>query len=203
MGAFGRQMIEAPAGKSHMTTTETESAPPLCAPEWDARSLTELVAHLSERYRASTHERLAAIRRRLQEPRWWLEDPCEAAYGYLVDVFARLCEQVERHMSAEDNMLLPLVIAIEHPQVLSIRQSRDEVTRLVARVADEHRYIRYLLDELKSATRLLVSVSPSPSEKNIGLVSEVATFSMLLREQLDLEDRCLWPRALELFRQLP
>jgi hypothetical protein len=33
------------------------------------------------------------------------------------------------------------------------------------------------------------------------LATDVAMLALLLHEQLDLEDRCLWPRALDLLQQ--
>jgi hypothetical protein len=151
----------------------------------------------------TTEQRLELISDMLLSQPMWAEEVCDAAYDRLLDVLSRLGQQVHIHMLLEDSVLLPLVVGIEHPEVLTIGRSRAEIEHLVARVADEHRRIRRLVDELHQAVVPIISFSLLHPQKSVLLVGHVATLALLLREQLTLEDSCLWPRALELFRALP
>jgi iron-sulfur cluster repair protein YtfE (RIC family) len=182
-------------------TNQTQQPPPLCGPEWSARSLTELVAHLTERYRRSTHERLEAIHDALITPKRWSSERSEAAYCDFVDLFRCLADHVQSHLLLEDCALLPIVIAVEHPDVLAVRHSGDDVLNLVLRVADDHQQIRYLLDGLERSIQPNLSWTLLQPERHVP-VADLQALALLLREQFDLEDRCLWPRAQQLFRQL-
>jgi hypothetical protein len=102
----------------------------------------------------------------------------------------------------EDNRLIPLVLAIEHPELVV----RPPITRgmrgMVTKALDEHQQIERSIDTLEGGIQLLGKVALfQPLEQRLVL-DDVATLALLLREQMALEDKCLWPRAIELFRAL-
>jgi iron-sulfur cluster repair protein YtfE (RIC family) len=183
------------------------NSPDLTAPdsldrEWISRTLTELIAHIGERYRRATERRLDAVGLALAEasapPR-----PLQSVVSRLREMFAALDEQVGAHMKIEFDLLFPTIIALEHPQVLAARQSAAFVERLARQVTQDHARIRGLLDSLDSTVGPSLTHSLVQSPQLVMLIADVMTLTLQLRQQLELEDRCLWPRAGQLFRQLP
>jgi hypothetical protein len=77
------------------------------------------------------------------------------------------------------------------------------VGRLATQVTQDHARIRGLLDALDSTIGPSLAHSLVQSPQLVMLIADVMTLTLQLRQQLELEDRCLWPRASELFRQLP
>jgi iron-sulfur cluster repair protein YtfE (RIC family) len=172
-----------------------------CPSEWRSRSLARLVAHLSDRYRSPTELCLDALSDLFFRPRW-TGKPSEPVYERAIEAFTTLEQQVRAHLTFEDNRLIPLVLAIEHPELVSVRRSRVECEELVTKALDDHRRIERSIDTLEGGTRLLGMVALfQPLEQRLVL-DDVATLALLLREQMALEDKCLWPRAIEQFRAL-
>ena len=169
--------------------------------EWISRTLTELIAHIGERYRRATERRLDAVGLALSEASA-PPGPLESALTCLRETFIALDEQVGAHMKIEFDLLFPTIIALEHPQVLAVRQSAAFVGRLTTQVSRDHARIRGLLDTLDGAIGPSLAHSLVQSPHLVMLIADVTTLTMQLRQQLELEDRYLWPRAGELFQQL-
>ena len=184
-----------------MTTSENDLTESPCPGEWRSRSLARLVAHLSDRYRSPTELCLDALSDLFFRPRW-SGKPSEPPYARAIEAFTTLEQQVRAHMALEDNRLIPLVLAIEHPELVSVRRSRAECVELVTKALDEHQQIERSIDTLEGGIQLLGKIALfQPLEQRLVL-DDVATLALLLREQMALEDKCLWPRAIELFRAL-
>ena len=184
-----------------MTTSESDLTESPCPSEWRSRSLARLVAHLSDQYRSPTELCLDALSDLFFRPRW-TSQPSEPVYEHAIEAFTTLEQQVRAHLMFEDNRLIPLVLAIEHPELVSVRRSRVECEELVTKALDDHRRIERSIDTLEGGIRLLGMVALfQPLEQRLVL-DDVATLALLLREQMALEDKCLWPRAIELFRAL-
>jgi hypothetical protein len=159
------------------------------------------VAHLSDQYRSPTELCLDALNDLFLRPRW-SGKPGEPVYERAIEAFTTLDQQVRTHVTFEDNRLMPLVLAIEHPELVSVRRSRVECEELVTKALDDHRRIERSIDTLEGGIRLVGMVTLfQPLEQRLVL-DDVATLALLLREQMALEDKCLWPRAIELFRAL-
>jgi len=185
--------------------TESVNSPETTAPvrdgEWISRTLTELVAHIGECYRRPTERRLDAIGRSLANA----SVPPGRLGQALTDLRATLAELdecVSAHMKIEYDLLFPTIIALEHPQVLAVRDSAGFVDRLVVQVSGDHARIRHLLDTVDATVGPSLATSLAQCPDPVMLIAEVMTLTLHLRQQLDLEDCWLWPRAGELFRQL-
>jgi iron-sulfur cluster repair protein YtfE (RIC family) len=168
--------------------------------EWTSRTLTELIAHIGERYRRPTELRLDAVGRALADasaPPGRLRDTLDA----LRRTFVELDERVGAHMKNEYDLLFPTIIALEHPQVLAVRESAVFVSNLAAQVTEDHASIRRLLDALDAMIEPSLAASLVRSPEIVMLIAEIMTLTLHLREQLDLEDRSLWPRAERLFQR--
>jgi iron-sulfur cluster repair protein YtfE (RIC family) len=184
-----------------MTTSESDLTGSPCPSEWRSRSLARLVAHLSDRYRSPTELCLDALNDLFFRPRW-VGKPSEPIYERAIEAFTTLEQRVRAHMALEDNLLIPLVLAIEHPELVSVRRSQVECEELVRNALDDHRHIRHSVDALERAARPLATLQLFPPQEQMLVLDDVATLALLLREQIALEDTCLWPRAVDLFRAL-
>lgn len=168
-----------------------------CQPEWLLRPVSALAAHISAIYHARTRRELPLL---IQQAAG-LERMCRDNRAFhlrgLSVLLATLRDEVETHMWTEDDLLFPVLTARDHPAVLSTTISDDALVRLVGSLADEHTRIRYAVE------RLLEHMSDGD-----WIVAETPEWLMLHRrvdmlcadivEELDLEDRCLLPRALEM-----
>ena len=183
-----------------MNSPDTTTVTPVDR-EWTSRTLTELIAHIGERYRRATDRRLDAVGLALAEASA-PPGPLEPVLTRLRETFAELDEHVGAHMKIEFDLLFPTIIALEHPQVLAVRDSAGFVGGLTTQVAQDHASIRRLLDALDGVIGPSLVHSLLQSPDLVVLIADVMTLALQLRQQLNLEDRCLWPRASELFRQL-
>ena len=184
-----------------MTTSGRDPTGSPCPTEWRSRSLARLVAHLGDRYRTPTELCLDALNDLFFRPRW-VGQPSELIYERAIEAFTTLEQRVRAHMALEDNLLIPLVLAIEHPELVSVRRSRMECEELVRNTLADHRHIGRSVDELERAARPLATLQLFPPQEQMLVLDDVATLALLLREQIALEDSCLWPRAVDLFRAL-
>jgi iron-sulfur cluster repair protein YtfE (RIC family) len=184
-----------------MTTSESDLTGSPCPSEWRSRSLARLVAHLSDRYRSPTELCLDALNDLFFRPRW-SGKPGEPVYERAIEAFTTVEQLVRAHMALEDNLLIPLVLAIEHPELVSVRRLRVECEELVAKALDDHQRIERSIDMLERRIQPLVMVALFQPQEQRLVLDDVATLALLLREQMALEDKCLWPRAIELFRAL-
>ena len=129
--------------------------------------------------------------------------PSEPVYERAIEAFTTLEQRVRAHMVLEDNLLIPLVLAIEHPELVSVRRSRDGMRG----AGQEQRWTITGRSGARSmswsaASRPLATVRSFQPQEQMLVLDDVATLALLLREQIALEDKCLWPRAIELFRAL-
>ena len=184
-----------------MTTSESDLSKSPCPSEWRSRSLARLVAHLTDQYRSPTELCLDALSDLFFRP-GWTGKPREPVYERAIEAFTTLEQQVRTHLTFEDNRLIPLVLALEHPELVSVRRSRAECVELVTKTLDEHRRIERSIDTVEGGIRLSGTVALFQPREQRLVLDDVATLALLLREQMALEDKCLWPRAMELFRAL-
>jgi iron-sulfur cluster repair protein YtfE (RIC family) len=178
----------------------TYPAPFPCEVEWTSRSLEALAAHLNQRYRQPTRRRLEAIQSRLQEitPSGHAR---RAAHKRLAEAFSSLAETLDEHVWLEDEILCPAIVGVEHDPDSSDVGARKALCQLITTVKDEHRRLRRMVDALGHAIGEVTGL-PLPVDE-AELASDLEMLAMLLHEQVDLEDRCLWPRALALLQRQP
>jgi iron-sulfur cluster repair protein YtfE (RIC family) len=172
-----------------------------CDPEWSSKSLTELVAYLNQRYRRPLQQRLESIRSLLGQEASFENGDRRAAYERLGNSFERLRGTLDEHAWLEDEVLCPAVARVEYCIGAADPRAREALCMLVTTVADEHRLIRTRLDELERELGSVTRCALSPHEAL--LVADLEMLELLLSEQMELEDRCLWPRALTLLQPGP
>jgi iron-sulfur cluster repair protein YtfE (RIC family) len=172
-----------------------------CETEWSSKSLTELVAYLNQHYRRPQQQRLESIRSLLGREASFEDDGRQADYERLANSFERLRGTLDEHAWLEDEVLCPAVARVEYSIGAADPRAREALCMLVSTVADEHRLIRTRIAELEC---VLASVTRCAlSQEEALLVADLEMLELLLSEEMELEDRCLWPRALTLLQPGP
>jgi iron-sulfur cluster repair protein YtfE (RIC family) len=172
-----------------------------CETEWSSKSLTELVAYLNQHYRRPQQQRLESIRSLLGREASFEDDGRRADYERLANSFERLRGTLDEHAWLEDEVLCPAVARVEYSIGAADPRAREALCMLVTTVADEHRLIRTRIAELEC---VLASVARCAlSQEEALLVADLEMLELLLSEEMELEDRCLWPRALTLLQPGP
>ncbi len=172
--------------------------PTPCEPEWASKSLTELVAHLSQRYRRPLQERLESIRATLAQGDLFDDDDRRGDRDGLANSFERLRAVLDEHAWLEEEVLCPAVARVEYCVGAADPRAHEALSMLVMTVADEHGLIQRRIDELERALDALLA-GPM-SQREALLIADLEMLDLLLNEQLNLEDRCLWPRVLVLLQ---
>ncbi len=168
--------------------------PPECEELWQTRPLSSLIAHVSSVY----HHH---IRREL--PPLWQSVVAELDVGAwdarpglttLASLITELRDQLETHSWTEEDLLFPNLIALEHPTVLRHGLTRESLTQLLDRLQRKHTAVRRVMahiDDTLTALRSAAVRHPGVAAIRIG----VAQVCDRLIELLDLEERCVFPRA--------
>jgi hypothetical protein len=177
-----------------------------CEPEWLARPLTDLIRHLTHHYNKPIAHRLAGIGETAQQTRLAAAEVLGRTEHGLGAFAIRLSGLVttlrlvlEAHAWSEADVLFPAVIAIETHGRKSAPFKRDSLDILMEGIVQEHDLLRELLSSLSRTMEECVAAGMSPDLEMF--VSDLEIVCFMLAEQLDLEDRCLWPRIKELFER--
>ncbi len=106
---------------------------------------------------------------------------------------------LDAHAWSEGEVLFPAAIAIESYGRRSAPFKRDALDILMEGIAQEHDLLRELLASL---TRTMEECAFAGLNQELEIfVSDLEIVCFMIAEQLDLEDRCLWPRVKDLFDQ--
>jgi iron-sulfur cluster repair protein YtfE (RIC family) len=165
-----------------------------CEPRWLDRPVSVIATHISRVYHEFTRDQLpviADLAARVQSigGSGWNESLPE-----LVALLSQLRDAVETHAWSEDDFLFPVLVAHEYPEVLATSVGGDELLRLLEQLAAEHIGIRALIAEIEHITERFRATADTPSEYE-DLVNLAKELTQWLNDELDLEDRCLLPRA--------
>jgi iron-sulfur cluster repair protein YtfE (RIC family) len=165
-----------------------------CEPEWQDRPVSVVATHISTVYHEFTRDRLpliASLAARVGAIPGGHWTAFVSAFNALI---TRLRDAIETHAWTEDDLLFPVLVAHEYPGVLATNVSREELGHLVNALADEHTRIRQIIREVESFTGGFATPAGAPPELD-DLIHLVHELTISLLEELDLEDRCLLPRA--------
>jgi iron-sulfur cluster repair protein YtfE (RIC family) len=171
---------------------------PVCEREWESRSLAELVALLTHRYRKPTRHRIEAIAAALPG----LLSPAperREAHGRLASVFTSLSELIDAHERLEHRILWPAIVNVERDPTSTGQGVRAALLQKIADVDIEHNLLRRLSSALRHAVIDMKAAPVCMDEAVLALNLDMLV--LLLNEQLDLEDRYLWRRAVALLQR--
>lgn len=165
-----------------------------CEPEWLERPVSVIATHVSRVYHDFTRARLPLIADLAERVQSIPDNGWKSALPGLVSLLTQLRDAIETHAWTEDDLLFPVLVAHEYPNVLETNVSPEDLLRLVDTLSAEHVEIRTLIAEIEDVTRGFLTPAGAPSEfEDLVRLAEELTRS--LTEELDLEDRCLLPRA--------
>ena len=177
-----------------------------CEAEWLARPLTDLIRHLTQHYNTPIATRLKAISTIANQTRLAATDVLGRSDHGLGAFAVRLSGLVttlrlvhEAHTWSEADVLFPAAIAIETNGRKSAPFKRDSLEILMEGIAQEHDLLRELLGSLSRTIEICASAGMNADLETF--VSDLEVVCFMIGEQLDLEDRCLWPRMKALFEQ--
>lgn len=164
-----------------------------CAP-WQSRPVSALAAHITGNYHEYISAELPWLARQAAELAAVFGDARAPHLGALPSVLSELRDAVSTHAWTEEDLLFPVLLAREYPAVLTTALTPDALLRLIDSLVDDHARIGGLL---ASITTLLREASLQGAEVPSWalLFERVEQLRDRLLEQLDLEDRCLLPRA--------
>jgi iron-sulfur cluster repair protein YtfE (RIC family) len=175
-----------------------------CEAEWLARPLTDLIDHLTHHYHKPITHRLQTIGQTATETRLQAahvlgraEHGSGAFAVRLSGLVTTLRLVLEAHAWSECDVLFPAAVAIETYGRKSAPFRRNSLDILMEGIAQEHDLIRELLASLSRTMEECVSAGMDQELESF--VSDLEIVCFMTAEQLDLEDRCLWPRMKELF----
>jgi iron-sulfur cluster repair protein YtfE (RIC family) len=154
-----------------------------CEPEWAARPLTDLIQYLSHNYSNPIAQRLESISATADRTRLAAADVLRLV--------------LEAHAWSEGDVMFPAATAIETYGRRSAPFKRDTLNILLEGIAQEHDLLRELLAILAKTMEECVAAGLNSTLESF--VNELEIVCFLIAEQLDLEDRCLWPRMKDLF----
>lgn len=167
---------------------------PECEAEWLSRPMSALATHISSVYHEPMRHELPILTRQTAELSARVSDGRVFHLHTLAALLRELRDEADSHTWTEDDLLFPVLAAHENPTILVMTLTPDRLLRLVAQLTEEHRQIRGVLARIGThltAVSELASTMPDWAE----LVRRVERVRSLKGEELDLEDRCLFPRA--------
>ena len=165
-----------------------------CDPQWLERPVSVVATHISRVYHEFTRDRLPVISDLATRVQSIPGDDWNATLPGLVSLISQLRDSVETHAWTEDDLLFPVLVAHEYPTVLETNVSAEELLKLVETLSEEHVEIRELIEEIARVTDGFRAPESAPTEFE-DLVRLAEELTQSLTEELDLEDRCLLPRA--------
>jgi iron-sulfur cluster repair protein YtfE (RIC family) len=165
-----------------------------CEPQWLDRPVSVVATYISRVYHEFTRDRLPVVVDLATRVQSISGTGWNATLPALVSLLAQLRDAIETHAWTEDDLLFPVLVAHEYPGVLATNVTGDELLRLVESLATEHVEIRAILSEIERVTDGFRAPEDAPSEYD-DLVRLASELTNSLTEELDLEDRCLLPRA--------
>jgi iron-sulfur cluster repair protein YtfE (RIC family) len=165
-----------------------------CEAQWLERPVSVVATHISRVYHEFTRDQLPVIADLATRVQSISGDGWNAALPDLVSLLAQLRDSVETHAWTEDDLLFPVLVAHEYPTVLETNVSAEDLLKLVETLSSEHVEIRRLLEEVARVTDGFRAPANAPTEFE-DLVRLAEELTQSLTEELDLEDRCLLPRA--------
>jgi len=165
------------------------------------RPLDAMCTDIVERYHAALHRSLPRIRDELAA---FAATSVSLAAREMCEVFGELAEQIHSHLAKEEHLVFPALSAlssIETQPFLRPPATFSTVLHPIRLLEAEHVRIEVTLGRLHELS-LAVTEPDSLSESFRRCMTELAELDRQLREHHRIENEILFPRALELERQV-
>ncbi|MGE5644939.1 MAG: hemerythrin domain-containing protein [Acidobacteriota bacterium] len=160
---------------------------------WSGSTLSALIQHIVGKHHAFLRVELPAIERMLAE--WGTAAAGEHAGAAQSSraLFRRFRVELEGHLKKEEDVLFPMIEEIEKAAQCgekTPRQAFGSIAHPIGVMEAEHEFARRCLDALGEVLRR--------SAVPIEIRARLAAMEADLKTHSDLEDRILFPRAIEM-----
>ncbi|MBY0493422.1 MAG: hemerythrin domain-containing protein [Cyanobacteria bacterium] len=165
------------------------------------RPLDVMCTDIVDRYHAALHRSLPQIRAWLTA---FAREAASPAAREMCEVFAELAEQIHSHLAKEEHLVFPALSALpgaDTPPFLRPPTTFATVLHPIRVLEAEHVRIEQTLGRLHELA-LAITAPDSLSVPFRRCMTELAEFDRHLREHHRIENEVLFPRALELERQV-
>lgn len=165
------------------------------------RPLDAMCTDIVERYHAPLHRSLPRLRDELAAV---AATSGSLAAREMCEVFAELAEQIDSHLAKEEHLVFPALSALSAVETHPFRRppaTFSTVLHPIRLLEAEHMRIEAMLGRLRELA-LAIAEPDSLSEPFRRCMTELAELDQHLREHHRIENEVLFPRALELERQL-
>ena len=184
-----------------MFTRATNASVGMDRTDESRRPLDVMCTDIVERYHAALHRALPQIGRELAA---FASEAASPAAREMCKVFAELAELIHSHLAKEEHLVFPALSALPDPETPPfLRQPTTFATVLhpIRLLEAEHVRIEVTLGHLRELA-LAIAEPDSLSEPFRRCMIHLADLDRQLREHHRIENEVLFPRALELERQV-
>jgi regulator of cell morphogenesis and NO signaling len=165
------------------------------------RSLDVMCDEIVERYHAALHASVPRIRHELAA---FAERATSPAAHEMCDVFAELDDQIQSHLAKEEYLVFPALAALSDSAkgpLLRPRSTFATVLHPIRLLEAEHVSIERTLDRLRELAQS-VEEPDSLLASFQHCMTDLAELDRHIREHHRVENEVLFPRALEIERQV-
>lgn len=165
------------------------------------RRLDVMCDDIVARYHAALHASVPRIRHELAQ---FAAQAAVPAAREMCEVFAELAEQIDSHLAKEEHLVFPALAALSEADTAPILRQRSTfatVLHPIRLLEAEHVSIERTLGRLRELA-LTIAEPESLLESFHQCMTELAELDRHLREHHREENEVLFPRALEIERQV-
>jgi regulator of cell morphogenesis and NO signaling len=177
------------------------SAMPTGEADWQRRPMSELVAHIQERYHAPLREELPRLSLMLAKVVVRHGDALPGTLLPLQQAFAALETELMDHMDKEDAVLFPSIVAMETPGVAAAERAWTWIEQPIDVMQAEHASAGEALARMRAITDGYTPPDwACPTFR--GLYYGLSELERDMQVHVHLENHVLFPRAAHRAREL-
>ncbi|CAG0967569.1 Iron-sulfur cluster repair protein YtfE [Methylophilaceae bacterium] len=159
-------------------------------------SLVDLIAIIEQSHHIFTRTEMSRIAAMLDD-----EELATLSFSHEIrDCFEQLRKDMEMHLLKEEHILFPYIADLERNPALSQYSRFGSIRHPIRKMRLEHIAVYGLLEKLRELT-MQYCPTPGSHPKVFLLYAALAGLDGNLIQHMHLEDRVLFPRALQLGRQ--
>jgi len=171
---------------------------------WSTESLTELTGHIEEKHHSCMKEQLPRLERLLDKTLNAHKEKLGQMLTELKEVYAALKSEIELHLAKEEQILFPFISQIENFQQNQTDKPElhcGSVENPIGQMEYEHDNAGKALDKMRQVT-LNYKVPEDACNTFKALYDGLKALEADLHEHIHLENNILFPRAIELEKNI-
>jgi len=171
---------------------------------WSTESLTELTGHIEEKHHSCMKEQLPRLERLLDKTLNAHKEKHGQMLTELKEVYAALKSEIELHLAKEEQILFPFISQIENFQQNQTDKPElhcGSVENPIGQMEYEHDNAGKALDKMRQVT-LNYKVPEDACNTFKALYDGLKALEADLHEHIHLENNILFPRAIELEKNI-